>query len=226
MSIKTLPDGYGTYERIDLKTNRKQATIVNTSALVLAIIVVMIGLRILPFSVWRDSLENLSGFYLRLIIFMVGMIGYFVLHELVHGIFISIFGKVRARYGVTGAYAYAGTDKAYFKKGQYTIIALAPVVLWGLVLVLLQNLVSATWFWVIYAIQVCNIAGAAGDFFVVFKVLRAPKGTLVQDTGTSMTFFAEGYDLVVEEAEEVVTEPVDEEDDEEYEEFDEEVEED
>ena len=40
------------------------------------------------------------------------------------------------------------------------------------------------WLW-----QLVNISGAAGDFYCTCRILRAPRDTLVQDTGTAMTFY-------------------------------------
>jgi hypothetical protein len=85
-------------------------------------------------------------------------------------------------------YAYAGSE-AYFNKKSYIIIALAPVVIWGAVLGVLCAVLPQSWFWVVYLIQIGNISGAAGDFYVTFKFLKLPKDILVNDTGVAMTVY-------------------------------------
>lgn len=89
------------------------------------------------------------------------MVLYLVLHELVHGICMRAFSGVRPHYGFTGLYAYAGSS-AYFGKKPYIVIALAPIVVWGAVLAILNLLVPASWFWPVYFIQIINVSGAAG----------------------------------------------------------------
>ena len=69
-----------------------------------------------------------------------GMVLYIFLHEFVHGIFIKRYSGKKADYGFTGMYAYAGS-KPYFNKKSYLVIALAPVVLWGIVLTALLLIV-------------------------------------------------------------------------------------
>src|SRR5699024_9973818 len=114
---------------------------------------------------------------------------YLVLHELVHGVLIWFFSGRMAHFGFSGLYAYAGSE-AYFKKSSYLIIALAPIVVWGMVLLLLIFLVPPDWFWVVYLIQAFNVSGAAGDLYVTVLFARLPKHILVQDTGTAMTVYA------------------------------------
>jgi hypothetical protein len=111
-----------------------------------------------------------------------------VLHELVHGIFMKHYSGVKPKYGFTLLYAYAGST-AYFNKKSYIIIALAPVVIWGIVLGVLCAVLPVSWFWVFYFIQMGNISGAAGDAYVTYKMLTFPKDILVNDTGVAMTVY-------------------------------------
>lgn len=70
------------------------------------------------------------------------------------------------------------------------MVALAPVVLWGIVLLIINLLVSDEWIWIVYLIQITNISGAAGDFYVTAKFLKMPEDILVKDRGVSMTVYA------------------------------------
>ena len=125
----TLPDGYQLYFEMDLQKDRKLALRVNGLALLLAAVLLVLGLL---WHSWREWM-NTDHFFLRSIVLIVGMIGYLFLHEWVHGIFMKHFSGVKAQYGFTGLYAYAGSG-AYFNRKQYIIIAMAPVVIWGVVL--------------------------------------------------------------------------------------------
>ena len=70
------------------------------------------------------------------------------------------------------------------------IIALAPIVVWGIVLTLLLRDIPEQYWWYLYAIQIFNVSGAAGDLFVTYRILTMPKDVLVLDTGMEMKFFA------------------------------------
>ena len=85
-------------------------------------------------------------------------------------------------------YAYAGSD-AYFGKKPYIVIALAPVVVWGVVLLILNLLAGDGWFWVVWLIQVSNLSGAAGDLYVTAKLSKMSADILIQDSGVSMTVY-------------------------------------
>lgn len=76
-------------------------------------------------------------------------------------------------------------------KKAYIFIALAPVVLWGIVLAVINAFVPEAWFWVVYLLQVINLSGAAGDLFVTVKFSRFPKDILVRDYGVGMTVYSE-----------------------------------
>ena len=101
----------------------------------------------------------------------------------------KLCGTQKVKYGFKGSYAYAGSDD-YYSKGAYIFIALAPVVLWGVVLLATNLFMPREWFWVVYFIQICNISGAAGDFFVTFKFSRMPSDILVKDYGVGMEVYS------------------------------------
>ena len=125
----------------------------------------------------------------NLIASIAGLLAYIPLHELVHGLCMKYFGAKKVHSGYAGVYAWAGS-KAYFGRKSYIVIALAPLVFWGLVLAALCIVAPAQWFWVFYLVQVTNVSGAAGDFYIAWKAARMPAGVLVQDTGLEMTFYA------------------------------------
>ena len=92
------------------------------------------------------------------------------------------------KYGFTGLYAFAGSNDYYDKK-SYFFIALAPVILWGFVIAIINCFVSIEWFWVVYILQIINLSGAAGDLFIIIKFSRFPKDILIRDCGVNMTVY-------------------------------------
>ncbi len=188
-SIEQLPDGYAEFFRLNLQKDKKSALIVNLLAAAIMIVMVIIGCFITPVTSMLDFSSGISGFLIKNVAIFVGMIVYLILHELVHGICMKLFGAKKVKYGFTGLYAYAGSD-CCFSKGAYIIIALAPIVVWGIVLLILNITVDTAWFWVVYLIQVFNISGAAGDLYVTVRFMHMPKSILVKDTGIEMTVYA------------------------------------
>ena len=125
---------------------------------------------------------------MKLLALAVGSVAYIVLHELTHAVCMKHYSKEKVRFGFTGMYAFAGSDAYYYKK-PYLVIALAPVVVWGIVLLALNLALPIDWFWPVYAIQISNLAGAAGDAYVTWRMWQLPGDVLVRDSGTAMNVY-------------------------------------
>lgn len=177
-----LPENYQKLFQIDLQKDKKLALQVNGLALAIAVPVLLLGFWLEPIGTFLD--EGALG----VLWVLLGMVVYMVLHELVHGIFMRWFSGVRPHYGVTALYAYAGSD-AYFDRTHYIIIALAPVVVWGLVLGVLCLVTEGYWFWLFYLLEMVNLSGAAGDIYVTWRFSKLSSNILVQDTGVAMTVY-------------------------------------
>ncbi len=185
----TLPEHYEELLSIDLQRDKKMALVVNGLSLVIMGVLAGVGAALVPLSTLFSVEMGLGAYLLRMAALLVGIPVYLVLHELVHGVFIRLFSGRKVSYGFTGLYAYAGSD-AYFGKVHYIIIALAPIVVWGVVLALVNCLVAQDWWWVVYFIQIINLSGAAGDLYVTCRFIRLSPDILVRDSGTAMTVYA------------------------------------
>lgn len=183
-SCLELPEGYSEYYMLDMQKQKKPMLIINGTAIAAMVILYFIGTIFHPI----DELFS-SQFLAKFAVMAVGYVLYMVLHELVHGITMKHFGSKKIKYGFTGMYAFAGCDE-YFAKKPYIIIAFAPIVVWGIVLLVVNLLVPEGWFWVVYFIQIGNISGAAGDMYVSIKFGRMPKDILIKDAGVSMTVYS------------------------------------
>ncbi len=184
--MTTLPEGYREIKKIDLIRNHTQALRVNLLALLIMGVMVALGFVLSPpFEMIQINIGSIIGILFTL----AGIAVYIVLHEAVHGVFMKAFSGRKPKYGYTGFYAYAGSD-ALFDRRQYLIIAFAPVVILGLVLAVLTRAFYETAFWYLYMIQIVNISGAAGDFYVGFLIARADKDVMVRDAGTDMSLYA------------------------------------
>lgn len=185
-----LPRGYRLKEKMDLAGNRRQMRAIMWLSVGLFVAAMAVGLLIAPLSslVRRDA--GIGNLAIKLAVLAGGIIVYIVGHEAVHGVCMWSLSRVKPRFGVTLMYAYAGSE-VYFAKYAYVLIALMPAVVWTAVLGGLCWAVPADWFWVIWLIQAMNVSGAAGDFYVAFRIGRMPPGLLVQDSGTAMSVYVQ-----------------------------------
>ncbi len=190
MSVRELPGGYSEIFSVNLQANKKMAVGLNVAATVVAgAMAVLAHFFIVPITELFDMSGGLGFYFLRFGIIVIALILYIILHEAVHGVAMKLCGTEKIKYGFTGLYAFAGSDD-YYTKGCYLFIALAPVVLWGAVLAVANIFVPASWFWVIYIVQISNISGAVGDVYVTAKFAKMPSDILVRDSGVAMTVYS------------------------------------
>ena len=184
-AVEELPEGYKEYYSIDLQKNKKASLLENALALVIAVLLIVPMHIVIPISIFHAD----KGYIIRLFSLVLLLVVYMILHELVHGIAMKSCGTKKVKYGFTGLYAFAGSNDYYDKK-SYIYIALAPIVLLGIFIAIINLIVSDEWFWVVYFIQITNLSGAAGDLFVNVKFSRFPNDILIKDDGVGMTVFS------------------------------------
>ena len=189
-SVTELPVGFGEIYTVDLQKNKKMMLALNGAALAIVLAMVIPACLAVPISTLFSMGEGIGAYMLRFVTLIVGSIAYIVLHELTHAAVMRIYGAKKIRFGFTGAYAFAGSERDYFDRFAYVQIALAPLFVWGLVLTVLNLILPIEWFWVIYIIQISNVSGAVGDLFVSFRFAKMPRDILIKDTGVSMTVYA------------------------------------
>lgn len=192
-----LPQGYELYEVLDLTgatgvksdiTKKIAITGALITALMLAWAVLFSGIGI------SDILKiPLPKLIFRFLCMIVGIIVYIFVHEGVHGFFIKMFSGQAPFYGknLKAGMFYAGSH-CFFCRAAYIAIALAPVIIWGVILArMLSELAmnSPENWWFLYVIQIMNFTGSVGDLYVTWRTASMPKGVLVQDDGTIMRFF-------------------------------------
>lgn len=192
-SVNILPEGYKEFYSIDLQKDKKMSLLVNGVALVIGLLMFIPMNFFVPISTLFSMENGMAEYMIRMLSLAVLTILYMVLHELVHGISMKLCGTKKVKYGFTGMYAFAGSDDYYGKK-PYIFIALAPVLLWGIVLAVINFCVPHEWIWVVYFLQIFNISGAAGDFFVTAKFSGFPEDILVQDHGIGMVVYSRNYE--------------------------------
>jgi hypothetical protein len=123
-------------------------------------------------------------------------IGTVVLHELIHGVFMSIYGG-KPRYGAGIAYFilpyFYATTKTVFLRNQFIVIAIAPLVVISLVGIGLMAAFPSIAHWMLIPF-VINASGAVGDLWVTRNVLRYPKHVLLEDRKTGLIIYGKETD--------------------------------
>lgn len=188
-AVTQLPEGYREIYSINLQKDKKSFWFLNLLSFVIFAAMAVPMHFAVPVTLLFDMSQGMGMYWLRFGMMLLLIAVYMVLHELVHGVTMKLCGTKKIQYGFTGAMAYAGSEDYYDKK-SYIIIALAPVVFWGIVIAIINPFVPASWFWVVYMVQITNVSGAVGDLFVTVKFSRMPKDILVQDCGIGMTVYS------------------------------------
>ena len=188
MVYQELPSNYTQSNKIDLKDN-KQMLIVNMLAIAIMLIMIFCMNYFVPINSIVSKHSSMNSVLLKVVVIAVGFLLYIILHEAVHGLTMKCFGAKRLKFGFKAMYAYAGSDE-YFSKCAYILIAIAPVLVWGIFLGIINTIVPYDWFWVIFTLQIVNISSSSGDLYISFKFAKLKKTDIVQDTGIVMTIFS------------------------------------
>lgn len=121
-----LPTGYYELIKVDLQKDKKLALFINVGSLLILAAMVVPTAIICPPLDFTSIMENPNGFQNDLFTFLLrwlpllgGMIVYFVLHELTHGICMKAFTKTKVKYGYTGLYFLQGARRISTKILHY-----------------------------------------------------------------------------------------------------------
>ncbi len=114
----------------------------------------------------------------------------FLLHELIHGLTINLFGaKAHYTYGIKADLPYlATTTESYLSLNQYKVVALTPFLLISLAGVAL--IVHYPQTKLLFAVPLAiHTSGAVGDLHIVKLLRRYPKESLVKDDLTGFRIY-------------------------------------
>ncbi len=180
---RELPEGYEEALVVDAK-NKKFSLIFNGISLFVTIAFVLLGLFIVK--------PTFSFKPLRLFVYCGGMLGYIVLHELVHGVAYKALTKEKLTFGMTLTVAFCGVPQIYVYRKTALVALLAPFVVFsvvfGLCAALLPNGMDQFFAFVMLGL---HVGGCSGDLYgaglYLFK-FKEPT-VLMQDTGPKQTFY-------------------------------------
>lgn len=183
---RNLPENYAAVMTVDAKSV-KFGILMNLVAPVIAVAVIV------PVVLVCRPTDFFGNYRLsRNLIFLVAIVAYIVLHELVHGIAYKLLTGQKLTFGITLTVAYCGVPDIYVYRRTAMIALLAPFVLFSVVFALPFFLLHDPWDLTYAAIFLgLHLGGCSGDLYDTVLYLfrfRDPR-TLMQDTGPMQTFY-------------------------------------
>ena len=182
MNHKTLPKGYVYAGSLDFMRNRGQVKQMLVLSLALVVLPVAAGFFIAPVG---PSWRLMTSRWWSWLALGGALIAYIPLHELTHGAVMLALSGVMPTFGLKLPYAYAGST-VWFDKSSHIVTALAPVVVWGVLLQIAIAKLPGEWFWPLWIVQISNLSGSAGDSYTAWALARMKGDLLIQDTGVRM----------------------------------------
>ena len=181
-TVTTPPAGYQAASRLDLKADRRAAITIQVGvALTVAAAIAAAFLLDLPLdSGWSRLLVTLLT--------VAAVVLYMAAHELTHGAALWALTRVRPTYAVRLPYLTTGSQ-ALLTRRDAVIVAMAPFVLWAVVLSALWLTLPQDARLTVYVLMALNVAGSVGDGVQAWVFSRLAPGALVRDDGTETTVF-------------------------------------
>ena len=172
-------------EEIELLEPAQLRPMALLSMLLLVIGAIFFGLlNYISYTQQAHSTTGINGFKGLLLWIAINIIGYILIlpiHELIHAAAFVLWGG-KPYFGAKLPYAlYCGAKNQLFRRNQYFVVGLAPLVvitLAGIIFILIAPLLAS---YTLFAL-IGNFSGAAGDIWVVRRLLRRPRSILVEDT--------------------------------------------
>ena len=197
---KELPQAYVEVKTVDVKNN-KFGVILNIIAIAMWLVVMVITWLAL-FARFDESfidivtnrilLTNPWSNIARFAIFIVVMIAYIVLHELVHGLMFKLLTKQKLTFGLTLTAAYCGVPDIYVYRKTALISLFAPFVVFLPVFLVpmffLNNYIDILLFAFMLGMHVGGCVGDLYDTFLFLFKYRDPS-TLMRDFGPKQIIY-------------------------------------
>lgn len=137
---------------------------------------------------WERSLKVTVDLQMLLFL-LVSCLLFLVLHELIHGLFFAFFTRNRPVYGLRAGFAFAAAPGWFFSRAQYVPIGLAPLILLTMAGMLLAVILPVSLLFPLLLGMTANAAGAVGDIWIIYRVLRERGKILVEDLGDGFNFY-------------------------------------
>ena len=197
---KELPSGYKQDFYLNAK-DVKLGIILNLIALAIlsvtvavAVLLLMARGKLADLFVIAESPEKMAGFIIAHLIFLISLLLYIVLHELVHGLAYKKLTGQKLTFGISWSCAFCGVPHIYTYRRTALIAVAAPFLLFSILFIPLLILLYFTdpyYFILASVVFGLHVGGCVGDLYVMYLLLFKFKdsGTLMRDTGPEQYFF-------------------------------------
>lgn len=184
---KVKPEKLKTECVIDPESDKKLRLYLSLAAVGLAAVLVGIGCIFVPITKLYD-VGGVGRFILRAVLIAAGAVLYYCVHELVHAQALKRLTGNTAKIVFEKYHARCVSETVFTIKG-YLVYCFAPVAIIGAVLLLLTVVLPDRLFWQVYIIQIINIAGAAGEFYAAYMLIKEKKEAAVVDDGAVLRYW-------------------------------------
>lgn len=189
---KTLPENYVEVYCIDAK-DKKTSTLLTVGSLAISAVVFAVVCLFADFRAFMDTLKS-GNIWVPYFVFIAGMFGYIILHELVHGIAYKSLTHQKLTFGLTLTVAFCGVPDIYTSRKTALIALAAPFTVFTVLLLPLliwMGSVSQVYFLIVGFLFAMHLGGCIGDLYGMYLLLFRFKDPrlLMNDTGPKQTFF-------------------------------------
>ena len=191
---RELPQGYRQVFYLNAKSV-KVGVILNLVAIAVLAVIMMIAVVALAlladeYKLDTDPVRALIALW----VFLLAMIAYIVLHELVHGIAYKSLTGEKLTFGLSWSCAFCGVPKVYTYRKTALIALVSPLIVFSVVLIALTvalYFVSPIYYLMSAFLFGLHLGGCCGDIYVtlLFLFKFKDKRTLMRDTGPEQFFY-------------------------------------
>ena len=192
---KELPQNYKLVYSIDA-TSKKVGLIFTLAAFI--ILVIVMGICIIPLVINNIDLieRNDPKYAVTSFIFVIAMLLYIVLHELVHGLAYKALTKQKLTFGFSWSCAFCGVPDIYCYRKTSLIALVAPLITFSIILIPLTIMfyfIDPIYYIFSSFILALHLSGCVGDIYMTILLLIKYKSptTLINDTGPKQTIYIE-----------------------------------
>ena len=190
-NINDIPKGYAMTGKLNLRADPGEYRRWNLFSLLTGLVLIAACWLWRSFAPLQALLAaGFSVYALRILALAAGLYLYAQLFQLTRALLLRLLGGQAPCWRRQGVLQIPGSY-AYFGRGRYLLLTLAPLLLWTAALAVPCLAVPADWFWAVYLILVYNIGGNLAVFHTVLHVLRLPKTALLRTTGVMTLVYTE-----------------------------------
>lgn len=181
-----IPKTFETEHCMDPMGDKKSKQRLYLATLGLAAVLALVGQLFVPISRLYD-VGGVGQFVLRAALIALAAVLYYCVYELVRSRVCEKLTGRKTKITLRKYWLNSSSESIFTLKG-YLLYSLAPVAIIGIVLLILNIALPDEFFWQVYIIQIINIAGATGNFYAAYRLLKEKKPLAVTDDGEKIIY--------------------------------------